>query len=205
MRLFYFLIFLLVTLLVQCDNTTDFDKGPCKFAPPESNFPLVDQSCTECYFNLSFQGSRYVFQGNKIFPSFGGDYSKMRNAFFDFYLDSPDSDEELNASIDVKTPIVKVENITKSTGTPPVVSTAFGIYNYCNDFFQPITDDVNRSFHRLTKSELIESYTVKIDSEPHQLFIFYLTGEIHATIIINDETQVITAEYQLKSFIFEKL
>lgn len=205
MKLYYFLIVLLIALFVKCDSTPNFNTEPCKFAPADSKFPLIDQSCKECYFNLSFQGREYVFPGNKIFPSFAGDFSKMRNVFFDFYLYPPDSDEKLNASIGVKTPIVKVESITKSTSPPLVVSTAFGIYNYCNDFYQPIADDMNRSFHRLTKSELIESYPVKIDSEPHQLFIFYLTGEIHATIIINEETHMITAEYQLKSFIYEKL
>lgn len=205
MKLRYFLLLFLATFFVRCDNTIDYDKGPCRFAPPESNFAIIEKSCAECFFNLNFQGKQYSFPGNRISPSFGGDYSKMGNVFFDFYLDPPDSEVELNGSIDVQTPLVKVENITKSIGSPPVVSTAFGIYNYCKDFFQPITDDISLSFHRLTKSELIESYPVEIDSEPYQLFIFYLNGELQATININGDTQLVTAEYQLKSFVYEKL
>jgi len=92
----------------------------------------------------------------------------MWNVFFDFYLDLPDSDEELNGSIDVKTPLVEIESITKSIETPPVVSTAFGIYNYCKDLFEPVPYDINQSFNRLIKAELIESYPAEINSEPHQ-------------------------------------
>ncbi len=205
MKLSYSLILLLLAVFVQCDNAPGFDNGPCKFAPPNSNFPLIDKSCEECYFNLTFQGKEYLFPGNKISPSFAGDYSKMRNVFFDFYLDPPDSDEGLIAGIDVKTPLVKVEDITKAIGSPHVVSTAFGIYNYCNDFFQPITDDISQSFHRLTKADLIESYPTEINSEPYQLFIFFLNGEVQATIIVDGDTQLVTAEYQLKSFVYEKL
>ncbi len=206
MKLSYLLILLLLAVFVQCDNTLVFDKGLCKFAPPESNFPMIPGTfCEECFFNFTFEGKEYSFLGNKIESSYTGDYSKTWNVVFDFYLDPPDSDEELNGSIDIKTPLVKVENITKSIGSPPVVSTAFGIYNYCNDFFQPITDDISLSFHRLTKIELIESYPVEIDSEPHQSFFYYLIGELQLTIDINGKTEVITAEYKVRCGVYEKL
>ncbi|HMR56910.1 MAG TPA: hypothetical protein PKC10_06295 [Cyclobacteriaceae bacterium] len=200
------MILLLLAVFVQCDNTPDFDKGPCKFAPPESNFPLTPGTfCEECYFNFEFQDREYSFTGNKLESSYVGDYSKMWNVFFDFYLDLPDSDEELNGSIDVKTPLVEIESITKSIETPPVVSTAFGIYNYCKDLFEPVPYDINQSFNRLIKAELIESYPAEINSEPHQSFLYYLNGELQATFNLNGETEVITAEYKVRCVVYEKL
>lgn len=77
--------------------------------------------------------------------------------------------------------------------------------NYCNDFFQPITENISQSHHQLTKVELIESYPTEVNSESFQLFSFYLTGEIQATFIINGESQLVTAEYKVKSRFYEKL
>jgi hypothetical protein len=204
MKLSYGIILLFAILLIGCDNTIDFDNGPCKFAPPESNFPIIS-SCEECFFNLNFQDKEYSFPGNKIASNVSGDYSQMNNVFLSFYLVPPNSDEELNNSIDIKTPLLKVEAITKLNDSPPLVSVAFGIYNYCNDFFEPITDDVSQSFHQLTKVELVESYPTEINFEPFQLFDFYLTGELQTTFIINGETQMVTAQYKVKSIIYEKL
>jgi len=199
------IVSLVVLLGIGCDNTTNFDNGFCKFAPPESNFPIIERSCEECYFNLKFQSKQYSFPGNRISPAFGGNWSQMSNVFFFFYLTPPNSDEELNASINVKTPLMKVETITKTEISnltrPSFVSTAFGIYNYCNDFFQPETDDVDKSYHRLTKAELIQSYSVGNE----QLFVFYLTGEFETTFIINGVAQIVTAEYKVQSRFYEKL
>lgn len=204
MKLSNVLIVLLTTLFIRCDNSIDYDKGPCKFAPPESNFPVI-ASCDECFFNLKFQSKEYSFAGNKIASDGGSDYTQMKNTFLAFYLDLPNSDERLKSSIDIKTPLVKVDATTKLNNSPPLVSTAFGIYNYCNDFFQPITDDISQSYHQLTKTELIESYPAEINSEPYQLFYFYLSGELNATFVINGDTQIVTAQYRVKSLFFEKL
>ena len=201
MKLSYLLI--LLVAFVQCDNTPDFDAGPCKFAPPDSKFPLVEQACEECYFNLRFQDKEYSFPGNRLSPAFCGNWSQMTNVFLFFYLVPPDSDEELYSSIEIKTSLQQREAITKldyeSRG--PLVSTAFGIYNYCNNFFQPITDDLSQSYHQLTQAELIESYPVGDE----QLFWFYLSGELHTTFIINGEAQLVTAHYKVKSRFYEKL
>lgn len=202
MKLSYIIIFPFLIVLNGCDNAVDFDKGPCKFAPPESNFPIIEQACKECFFNLKFQGKQYSFPGDRISPAFGGNLSQMYNVFFSFYLVPPDSDEELYNSVDIKSPLLRVEAITKlNTSRGPLVSTAFGIYNYCNDFFQPVTDDVSQSYHWLTKAELIESYSVGNE----QLFFFYLIGELQATFTINGEVQIVTAEYKVKSRFYEKL
>lgn len=206
MKLFYFIISILTLHFSGCDNNTNFDNGPCKFAPPESNFPVIEQSCAECYFNLRFQGKEYTFPGNRISPAFGGNWSQMSNVFFFFYLVPPNSDEELNASINVKTPLMKVETINQTEISnltrPSLVSTAFGIYNYCNDFIQPVTGDIGKSYHRLTKADLIETYPA---GNNEQLFFFYLTGEFETTFIINGEAQSVTAEYKVKSRFYEKL
>jgi hypothetical protein len=55
MKLSFIIILLFVTILNGCDNPTDFDNGPCKFAPPESKFPIF-RSCEECYFNIFLPG-----------------------------------------------------------------------------------------------------------------------------------------------------
>lgn len=206
MKLSYIIIFPFLIVLNGCDNAVDFDKGPCKFAPPESNFPVIPGTfCEECFFNFNFQGKQYSFLGDKIESSYVGDYSKMWNVFFEFYLYPPDSDEELYSSIGVKTPLMKRKVVINGIGLPPLVSTAFGIYNYCNDFFEPITDDISQSYHRLTKAELIESYPVEINFQPYQSYFFYLLGELQISIIINGETKVITAKYKVRSVVYEKL
>lgn len=125
----------------------------------------------------------------------------MTNVFLFFYLVPPDSDEELNTSINVKTPLLKVEAITKLNDSPTLVSSAFGIYNYCHEFFESVTGDISQSYNRLTKTELIESYPVGTE----QLFFFYLIGELQVTLIINGEAQLVTAEYKVKSRFYEKL
>lgn len=201
MKQSYLIIFLLTLLFGGCDNDINYDKGPCKFAPPESNFPIIEASCQECYFNLRFQGKEYLFPGNRISPAFGGGWSQMTNVFLFFYLVPPDSDEELNTSINVKTPLLKVEAITKLNDSPTLVSSAFGIYNYCHEFFESVTGDISQSYNRLTKTELIESYPVGTE----QLFFFYLIGELQVTLIINGEAQLVTAEYKVKSRFYEKL
>ena len=201
-----FLIISLLLFSIACNDDNSYDTGPCKFAPPESNFPIIERSCEECYFNLKFQGKQYSFPGNRISPAFGGNWSQMSNVFFFFYLTPPNSDEELNASIDIKTPLMKVETITKTEVSnltrPSFVSTAFGIYNYCNDFFQPVTDDLVKSFHRLIKAELIETYST---GNNEQVFYYYLTGEFETTFIINGEAQSVTAEYKVQSRFYEIL
>lgn len=206
MKSSFFLILLLTAFSMNCENTLEYDKGPCKFAPPDSNFPIIPGAfCEECFFKLKFQGKEYSFSGNRIESYYVGDYSQSINVFFNFYLDSPASNEALHGNVDVKSPLVKREVIINHTDSSMLLSSAFGIYNYCNVFFQPITDDIGQSYHRLTDIELIESYPVEINSEPFQLFSFYLTGELHATFIINGEIQLITAEYKVKSSVYEKL
>jgi hypothetical protein len=201
MKLTKIIVYLAVLLGFGCDNTTNFDNGFCKFAPPESNFPIIERSCEECFFNLRFQDKEYSFLGNRISTGVGGDRSQMINVFLSFYLVPPDSDEELYSSLDTKTPLVKTEVITKSADSLPLVSTAFGIYNYCNDFFEPVTNDVSKSYHRLIKAELIQSYSLGT----HQFFFFELTGEINATFIINGEAQLVTSQYKVQSQVYEKL
>jgi hypothetical protein len=205
MKLSKMMIFILATSFIGCDNTNNFDNGPCKFAPPESKFPVFQRTCEECYFNLNFQGKKYSFAGNQIPSDAGGGYSQMNNAFLSFYLVSPNSDKELNNSVAIKTPLLKLENIKSLNNSPPLVTTAFGIYNYCNDFFEPITENINQSYHQLTKVEFLESYRTEINFEPFQLFSYYLTGELKTTFIINGETQIVTAQYRVKSIIYEKL
>jgi len=199
MKLSYLFIFIFGSLSIGCDNPTDFDNGPCKFAPPESNFPVISLTWEECFFNLRFNGKEYSFPGNKISSPFGGNWSQMTNVFLSFYLVPPNSDEAINSSVDIKTPLMKMVTITKLNDSPPLVSTAFGIYNYCNDFFEPITDDISKSHHQITDVKLIDSYPTEINAEPYQLFFFYLTGELQATSIINRETQLVTAEYKIKN------
>lgn len=89
--------------------------------------------------------------------------------------------------------------------SPSVVSVAMGIYNYCKDFFEPITGNVSQSWHRLIDVELIESHPVELDSEPHQLNRFYSYGELEMTFLINSELQEASASYKIQTVIFEKL
>lgn len=203
-----------------CDNTIDFDKGPCKFAPPESKFPIFPATyCTECYFNLKFSDKEYSFAGSQLEaggPGAGPGWSPDRNiqvqntwnSFLSFYLVSPSSDELLSNSIGVKTPRLKLDTLSKLISAPPSVSASFGIYNYCNDFFEPITGDVSQSYNQLTDIELMESYYVgSIDGsiEQYQNHFFYCYGEITATFVINGEKQLVTATYKVRAQIWEEL
>jgi len=191
-------------LLSGCGNQT-IDYGPCKFAPPDSKFTSFSGVCEECYFNLQFRDGVYSFIGKQLHSEAGGDYSHTYNAVLSFYLDSPKSNLELVNSVGVKKPLQKVSVLSKSGNTPEPVSAAFGIYNYCNEFFEPITDNVNQSYHRLTSIELIDSYPAEINSEPIQFYYYYCVGELNATIIIDGKAETIIGSYRLKMEIYEKL
>lgn len=207
-----------MTLIVGCDNTIDFDNGPCKFAPPESKFPVFPRAyCEECYLNLQFKGKEYSFAGNQFE---GGSSSpiansnnrivflQMQNAFLSFYLVSPSSDEELNNSINVKTPLINVTTLSNLVDFPPSVSASLGINNYCENFFEPITDNVSQSYNKLTDIEFIESYFVgssEGSTDQYQLHIYYCYGVVNATFLIDGEKQLVTSNYKIRSLIYEKL
>ncbi|HET7178519.1 MAG TPA: hypothetical protein VFI14_02285 [Chryseosolibacter sp.] len=135
-------------------------------------------------------------------------FTQIQNVFFSFYLVSPPSDEALSNSINVKTPLLKVDTLSRLEDYPPPVSVSFGIANYCKDFFEPITDDINQSYHQLTDIKLIESYYVgSIEGSigEYQKHIYYCHGNIHATFIINGDPELVTATYKLTADIYEKL
>jgi hypothetical protein len=205
-----------VTILNGCDNPTDFDNGPCKFAPPESKFPIF-RSCEECYFNLKFQNKEYFFAGNQLESGGGGPgwrpernilVQSKYNSFLSFYLVSPSSDELLNNSIGVKSALLESSAISKLNDSPPPVSVSLGIYNYCKTFFEPVTGDISQSYHLITKTELIQSSfmgSIGGSIEQYQNHIYYCYGEIKATFVINGENQIVTATYKVKAEIWEKL
>ncbi len=218
MKLYYIYIFLFAIMFIGCDDTIDADQGPCKFPPSESNFPVFSSvACEECYFNLQFEGKEYSFAGNQFevgsgAPTNSSDtrivYYQMHNAFLSFYLVSPPSDDELNNSINVKTPLLKETTLSNLSDHPPSVSASFGIKNYCQTFFEPITGSVSQSYNKLTAVELIDSYFVgnsEGSTEQYQLHIYYCYGELSGTFIIDGENQVITSNYKVRSFIYEKL
>jgi hypothetical protein len=209
----------LLLLLTGCTKQ-NVDYGPCKFAPPESKFPVFPGAyCNECYFNLNINNKEYSFAGNQ-FETYttgsGPGWEPERNilvgdafnSFFNFYFVSPPSDELLNNSIGVITPLLESTAIARLNYSPPPVSVALGIYNYCEDFFEPVPGDVTQSYHQLTKAEFIESYYLgSIDGsiEEYQKHNFYCYGEINATFWIDGEMQSATASYKVKVEIWEKL
>lgn len=212
--------FLFALLAIGCDNTNDFDNGSCKFAPPESKFPVFPRAfCNECYFNLKVNNKEYSFAGNQFetyTTGVGLGWKPDRNiltgstinSFFNFYFVSPPSDELLNSSIGLKTPLLEYSVINKLNETPPPVSVALGIYDYCKKFYEPITGDVTQSYHLVTKTELIQSYfmgSIGGSIEQYQKHIYYCYGELSATFLINAEKQVVTGTYKLKAEIWEKL
>lgn len=211
------LLLLLLALFIRCENAPDFDEGPCKFAPPESNFPINEKSCKECFFNLKLNGKEYSFNGNQLEEGGGGPGWKPErnilvqskyNPFLSFFLVSPISEESLNNSIGVKTPLLESSAISKLNVPPPSVSVSFGIYNYCNTFFEPVTGDINQSYHSTTKTELIESSfmgSIGGSAEQYQKHVYYCYGAINATFLINGEKQIATATYKVKVEIWEKL
>ena len=198
-------VLLLVYLLAGCSKGDDFGQEPCPFAPLDSNFPEIETRCDDCFFNLNFQDGAYQFSGNQIELDVYSYYSLSYNALLSFYLVSPSSVEHLNQGMNVKTPLLEIDAIDNLTVEPPAVTVAFGIYNYCKDFFQPVTNDVSQSYHQLIGTELIESYPTELDNEPYQISFYYLTGELQATFNINGVKEIVTAEYKVKCQIYEKL
>lgn len=217
MKLSHLLILLLLAVFVQCDNTPNFDKGPCKFAPPESNFTIFSGACEECFFNLIFDDKEYHFAGNQFEDEGGGPgwapernilVQSKHNAFLSFYLVSPASEELLNNSIGIKTPLLESASIANLDGPPPPVTASLGIFNYCKVFFEPITGDVNQSHHLITETEHIQSsYMGSIDGsiEKYQKHIYYCFGEIHSIFMINGEERSVVANYKIKMEIWEEL
>jgi hypothetical protein len=174
-------------LLIGCNDSNSFEDGrPCGFAPAESNFPLVQSTfCEECYMNINFKENKYSFDGNQFGTFPAGDFSQMQNPFFSFYLFSPNSVEELNNSIGQITSLTSVQTLTKLDESPGLPSVAFGIYNYCDNFFEALTSDVSKSKHELKSIENVNSN------------FFYCIGEISATLIVNGEEQMVTAAYKI--------
>lgn len=212
------LLYIFPLVLVGCSDSMDVSQGPCPFPPAESNFPVISgvYSCEECYFNIQFSGEEYSFAANQFerAPLPVGQTSDTTilaanswNSFLSFFLVAPSSVEELYDNIGVKTPLLKVDTVSsrKLESFPPPVSAAFGIYNYCEDFFEPITGDVSQSYHQLTEVELIESYPVERDSEPYQRNHFYSYGELEMIFLINGELQEATASYKIDVIIYERL
>ncbi len=218
MKLYYIYIFLFAIMFIGCDETIDADQGPCKFPPSESNFPVFSPYCTECFFILQFQGEEYSFDWNQINsggPSDGPGWrpdrnilvQKTWNSFLSFYIVSPSSVEILYNSIGVKTPLLKVDTLSKLTSVPPPVSASFGIYNYCNDFFEP-TGNIDQSYHQLTGVELFQTGLIgpiNGSSDDYLKHYYNCSGELKATFMINGEIQVVTAQYKVRVQIWEKL
>jgi hypothetical protein len=195
-------MFIFFLLLTGCTNAPEYSQGPCPFPPAESNFPVFPEPgvyCKECYFNIEFRGEDYSFAGNQLKTSSRG-ISEAHNSFLTFYLASSSSVKELYNSIGVKTPLSEVDIFYRREleSFRSSVSTAFGIYNYCKDFFEPITNDITKSYHLLTEVELIESV-------PHQRNYFYFYGELFMTFNIDEELQEALANYKIDAVIYERL
>lgn len=204
-------------LLTGCSHATEYSRGPCPFPPADSNFPVIPNAydCDGCYFTIEFRGEKYSFAENQFqrTPSRPVGHSsnttilagRAWNSFLSFFLVAPSSVEEFYNSIGVRAPLLKVDTVSKGNlnSFPPAASAAFGIYDYCEDLFEPITGDVSQSWHQLSEVELIESYPVERDSEPYQLNRFYSYGELEMTFIINNELQEATASYKIQIIMYE--
>lgn len=213
------ILYLILLVFTGCTNAPEYSQGPCPFPSAESNFPVIPgvYSCEECYFNIQFSGDEYSFAANQFerTPSSPVGHSsdttilagRAWNSFLSFFVVIPSSVEELNNRIGVKTPLLMVETVSrrKLESFPPPVSAAFGIYNYCKDFFEPITGDVSQSWHQLTEVELRESYPVERDSEPYQRNHFYTYGELEMIFLINGNLREATASYKIDVVFYEKL
>lgn len=209
------LYFLCLILIFGCDQATDSDQKPCAFAPPESQFPIFPSTdCSDCTLNLQFQGKEYSFNGNQF--DAGSDspirqsdkkivYGYFQNSFLSLYLISPSSVESLYNSVNINTPLLPVDTINKLVEHPTPVSAAFGIYDYCNNFFEPITNNVSKSFNQLTRVELIETYQAQINFELYQNSLFSISGHLKAPTMIEGKAEVITVTYEAQIEILEKL
>lgn len=212
-------LYLILLVLTGCTNAPEYSQGTCPFPPAESNFPVIAgvYSCEECYFKIQFNVGEYSFVANQFerTPSSPVGHSsdttilagRAWNSFLSFFIVAPSSVKELYNRIGVKTPLLKVETVSrrKLESFPPPVSAAFGIYNYCKDFFEPITGAVSQSWHQLTEVELRESYPVERDSEPYQRNHFYFYGELEMIFLINGELQKASANYKTDVVLYEKL
>lgn len=198
-------LYLILLVFTGCTYDPDYSQGPCPFPPAESNFPVISWTyCEECYFNIQFRGEEYSFQENQL-ETRSIIRSEAHNSFFSFYFAHPSSVEELYNSIGVKIPLLKLYTIIYSEpdNFSPAGAAEFGIYNYCEDLFEPITGDVSQSWHQLTEVELIESYLVESDSGSYRFNKFYGNGELEMTFLINGELEDATASYKIDLIIYE--
>lgn len=207
-KIIIFLCIIFISLS-GCEDTSKASQEPCPFPPAESNFPVFPEPsafCKECFFNIEFLEQEYTFEGNQLEISWTG-LSEAHNSFFSFYFAPPSTLDDLYNNIGVSMPFLQLYTLLSSNSDSnfSAGTTELGIYNYCKDLFEPITGDVNQSYHQITQVELIESYPVEIDSIQHKLSIFYFYGELTMTFIVNDEVKEAKANYKLLGSIEEKI
>jgi hypothetical protein len=213
------LIVVTICLVYGCNNAIDLDKIPCQFAPATSTFPVVSSFCDECFFNLEIDGNEYSFEGNQIdtgpslpswFPENSNLTTETRNSLISFFFVSPSTMESLNNSIGVKQPLLTLDEFNDlAFNAPTLVTTSFGIFNYCKDYYEAF-GTTNESFHELTGVEIIESGTFNIgqtefDREPYQVTRFYATGRLRSIFDFNGETMVVTGVYRIQAKVRERL
>lgn len=200
--------FIILAICTSCGQTDDIDYGPCKFAPAESKFPVVPTAfCEECYFELQVFGKQYSFTGNQFLESPPWEINTISNAFLQFSIVVPVSMDSLNLGLGNTTPLLNWDSLPYSRTSSPPVSASFGIFNYCKDYFEPISN-INQSYHRLTHIDMIESYfveRVEANGDDYQFNRFYAYGELKATFNINGEIQVATGTYKIQIIVFEKI
>ena len=202
-------------IIFGCEDPVDVKYGPCEFPSAKTKFQTFNYWCKDCFVELDLFNQQYRFNGNQ-FESAGAAANwnppelpylvrSTQNSFFNLNFVSPLTVQDLRSGLGNKTALLRTDSLSKLTGQIPNATVTFGIFDYCREFFQPITNDVERSSHELTGIELIESYPVEVYYEPYQLSYFYCTGNLNMTFLINDQVSLATGRYKIKVEIWEKL
>lgn len=190
-----------LVVFIGCEDPITVDDGPCKFAPPTSNFATYTEKCEDCYFNINIAGVQYKFRSDQLLRSFQnfpepGVYS-YKTVLFEFQLGGPKTVRSL-LNVDDRnqlyTSFNTPEEIDKNSQE---LNVSLQLTNYCKTVFDaqfnldPFSG--KDSYHKIKETKLIKLDYYGDDYSAD----FLVSGEFVTYFLFEGEYKMVSGNYQV--------
>jgi hypothetical protein len=186
--------------IVGCSDTIKIDPDPCRFAPPQSKFPVLNNdyySCTECFLSITIRKDIYRFEGNQVGKSlFFGDFEFYNPGLFMMIMKRPKDARALLDSKGQYVNFVTADELRNKEDVKPL-ATFLQLEDYCEKRYSLVTtvDPFSGKdlYHRILD---VKVAAINTQSQGY-LGDFYITGEFVSYINVEGEELPVNGNYKL--------
>lgn len=206
---------LLVSLLLflSCGNQ-DMPRPDCSIIEEAQQPPSEFQLDFMSYIDMDVNGVRHVvlqddlindIEGPSGSPCPGLDCRQVNthkyDRFFQLNFVRPNTLEELENSVGIKTPMISLDSMMHRTSTQVHLGMMF--FNNCEKGFLPSSSDLNEVYNLIDSIEVVDEIEINLEGKPAVIYETLVYGEFKAQFNADGKLVDVRASYKLTEYLTE--